>query len=244
MSRPAPWAGRAGGTSPLPECRGPAAACAVRRRGQPGEVDGRGLPHPAVERVATDDDGHGRASCQHAVNRPRAIGPGVGLAAVARGNRLRTPLTISSGQFTDVSAAGRATVGADSRNRSRRPGQVRPVHLAITVTSGLAAAWATYLLRDQLRPGPGREPLWRRAILTRREDLRVGAAVCGSAGACSGLAISLLGETATVLEGVAAILGAVAVVTSVCSLMPGTDRRLVVYRDTAPARRHRPRRPG
>lgn len=88
------------------------------------------------------------------------------------------------------------------------------------------------MLRNDLRPRHGRDPLWRRAVLTRREDLRVGAAVCGGAATCGGLALSLLGDAPTVPAAVTAILGGAAVVSSVWSLRPDTDRQLVVYRET------------
>lgn len=102
-----------------------------------------------------------------------------------------------------------------------------------TVVSGSATAWATYLLRHELRPRVDREPLWRRVILTRRENLRVGAAVCGVVAMLGGLAGSMLGDRAATVHAVTTLLTAGAVLSAVVSLVPATDRRLVVYRDSS-----------
>lgn len=107
--------------------------------------------------------------------------------------------------------------------------------VVVTVMAGCAAGWATYMLRDDLRPRHDREVLWRRVILTRREDLRAGAAVCGAVATCGGLAGSLLGERAAALSALSAVLAAAALASDVVSLMPATDRRLVVYRDISRA---------
>jgi hypothetical protein len=104
--------------------------------------------------------------------------------------------------------------------------------LAVLVmgASSLIAAWSAFSLRHEFVRSHDRESLWRRPILTGREDLRLGALTCSSAATTCSLIDMGAFTPATADPAVAPALLSVAVTCALLSLSTRSARRLVVYR--------------
>ena len=102
---------------------------------------------------------------------------------------------------------------------------------ALTAVSGLVAAWALFGLRRELRSAPDRLAVWRRPVLTRREDLRLAALSSSATAFVRGLTLLSLDASSISETAVVPLLDVVAASTAVLSMHNSADERLVDYRD-------------